>query len=423
MSTQYPLPTLRTLNTKPSWHNRAWRVDRSACFVMTASKHWREIPEERWTYRLGLPPSEHWRLNNPRPASDVRGIKGVCDRYADLTLWARDLWLLHKAEHPYPLRGDFRTGKANALRAHPRPTGPRPHNRPPRAQWVREDSILGHGPVNPNRGLGFNQYKMLGLDSMWHTTLRIERIVQHANLRQHFFVCPVCGLASSPNPQHLKPNTQARLSGRCTKLYLPLCTPREWEDALIAQLWLTSHPHFIAHPNRPLPTEVVQVLNRYGELFEPRQLRCRQCLGLRYGEAKPHQSTKRQRVAFTHEDPGHSLTLRALTNQPPRVARRLTEQSLFLTNLPKLLETPVALPPPPTGEDIGEGLAEGRATDASNPTSGSAAPSPQASPAGRGGKSVDALPDAAKEKLMLLLAGRLPAFQKIKGFKESEHDA
>ena len=285
MHTTPSIPTLESLHTKPTWHNRAGRIDRSACFVLTVSKHWRDIPEDDWTYRLGLPPSEQWRLNNPRPAHDVRGLKGLCDRYAEATFWARALWLLHKGEQPYPLRGDFRTAKSNAMKAG---AG---------AQWMREDRVLGDGPVNPNRGVGFNQYKMLGLDAAWHTTVRIERVVQHAKLRQHFFVCPVCGpLAAAQRagveterhasktlpPARCAAAKKQSLPGRVTKLYLPLCTPREGEDAMIAQLWLKTH----TKPNHPLTPDEAKLIERYGALFEPRQLRCRQCLGLRYGEVK-----------------------------------------------------------------------------------------------------------------------------------------
>ena len=49
-----------------------------------------------------------------------------------------------------------------------------------------------------------------------------------------------------------------------TKLYLPLCTEREREDARLAELWLNTH----TNPNRPLPPEAIQLIERYGELFD-----------------------------------------------------------------------------------------------------------------------------------------------------------
>ena len=39
-------------------------------------------------------------------------------------------------------------------------------------------------------------------------------------------------------------------------------------------------------PNRPLSPDEAKLIERYAELFPDRQLRCRQCLGLRYGEVK-----------------------------------------------------------------------------------------------------------------------------------------
>ncbi|MEM9345626.1 MAG: hypothetical protein AAGB26_03300 [Planctomycetota bacterium] len=351
-------PKLHTLNTKPTWHNRAGRVDRSACFVLTVRQHWRGIPEGEWNYRLGLPPSGAWRLNNPRPAHDIHGLKGLCDRYAEVTFSARDLWLLHRHDPPYPLQGDFRTAKSNALR-----TGER-------AQWMRKDHILGDGPVNPNRGAGFKQYKRLGLPAEWQTTLRIERVVQHAKLRQHFFVCPLC-------------------SSRSTKLFLPLCTPREGEDALIAQLWLKSHLGNVTNPNRPLSADAAKLIERYGALFEPRQLRCRQCLGLRYGELKPS---------------GNAYAGKLVPTIHRGVVQRLTDQDLFLSNLPKLLAKPSALAPLPAGEDTGEGSATGRVASGTKPSIGSAEPSPRPSPVGREGKTVDALSREEKERLYMLLA-------------------
>ncbi|MEZ6191261.1 MAG: hypothetical protein R3C45_08220 [Phycisphaerales bacterium] len=42
------LPTFETFATKPSWHNRAGRIDRSACVELKPSDLWRDIPRERW---------------------------------------------------------------------------------------------------------------------------------------------------------------------------------------------------------------------------------------------------------------------------------------------------------------------------------------------------------------------------------------
>jgi hypothetical protein len=287
-----PPPCLVTLDDKPSWHNRAGRVDRSACFVVSASKLWRRIPESHWQHRTA---STKPALRDGGAAAACEANrrvlpKGLCDRHATLTLWARDLWLMHRWEPPYPLAGDFRTAKANALQAHI------PRSKTPQIiQATRDLDVLGKGPINPNRGVGFNLYKQLGLDCLWKTTLRIERIVQHDKLKQHFLVCPACGedrrieaAGSQPadalvgSSAGCEPAASGTLPGRVTKLYLPLCTPQEYDDAQLARLWLQSH----THPNRPWPPDALRLIERYGELFEGRSLRCRACLGIRYGEAK-----------------------------------------------------------------------------------------------------------------------------------------
>lgn len=354
MKTHAPPLELASLHTKPSWHNRAGRVDRSACLVITAGEHWRRIGEEDWTYTFAA-------------RQPLRSARGKCDRWVDLGFSARHLWLLHKAEQPYTLQGDFRTAKSNAMKARPGDTPA------PRAQMARKDAVLGDGPINPNRGVGFKHYKRLGLDCLWEATVRLERIVQHARLRQHFFVCPVCSAA-----------TNNRL-GRCTKLYLPLCTPREYDDALLAQLWLDTH----MNPNRPLAKQAVALIERYGELFEPRRLRCRRCLGLRYGEVKP---------------PSQASTGR-LPERARRVAARSlpiqTEQSMFLQNLPRLLAEPGG--PPPTAEDRGERQTQGRMITPHKPPHG-----------------IDTLPQADQNKLLMLIAGRLQSFKRLEKLKRGQ---
>ncbi len=349
-------PKLQTLHTKPSWHNRAGRVDRSACFVLTASQLWRRVPDDQWTYRLGKPlrnasadhsqPPVHNRAGKPqrcvRPGVARRLPKSLCDRYADHPLYARDRWLLHKWQQPDPLQGDFRTTKTNALKSRQR------------AQPMRQDAVLGTGPINPNRGVGFAMgLKRLGPDCLWNTTLRIERIVQHANLKQHFLICPVCrsvAAGSQPGGQttpihpsgHGPTATKSSLpklpGGRVTKLYLPLCTEQEYDDAQLAHLWLQTH----THPNRPLSPTALQLINRYSEFFDPpdapgRQLRCRHCLGLRYGEVKPTKAAnaigglaqQRTKINKTADPIGGFAA-----------PRHSTEQTLLLQNLPKLLKKP-----------------------------------------------------------------------------------
>ena len=83
-----PPPTLKTLRSKPSWHNRNGRIDRSACFVLTAARLWRRVHEDDWRYRVKQPPA-----NRGASAGQARRLtKGLVDRDAELTLTARDLW-------------------------------------------------------------------------------------------------------------------------------------------------------------------------------------------------------------------------------------------------------------------------------------------------------------------------------------------
>lgn len=288
-------PHLKTLPTRPSWHNRAGRVDRSACFSLTAAKLWRLIDEASWSYTFAA-------------RQYTRHAKGRCDRHAEITLTARDLWLLHKRETPQRIDGDRRTTKSNAMRGGGRGTGAGVQQGI-RAQTPTPNAApcTPHPAINPNRGAGFAMgLKRLGLDCMWDTTLMIQRIVQHDKLKQHFIVCPACrprndgsGGMDIPVCRSAQPNRNAPRGtsppanklrsklppGLATKLYLPLCTEQEYEDAQRARLWLTTH----TDPNRPLSPGAAQLIKRYGELFQDpasRQLRCRHCLGLRYGQAK-----------------------------------------------------------------------------------------------------------------------------------------
>jgi hypothetical protein len=336
-----PPPDLATLATPPSWHNRAGRVDRSCCFTLTAAELWRRIPDDGW--RATAPPAHGGGQATPSP----RGVVKRPDRVGTLALTAEQLWLIHRNQQPAPLRGDFRTPKSNAFKpgeeatrwwnaaraqgtAGPGPGVPGPPGGPaacdaaakktpnanPLAGRPATPTPLDPPAVNPTRGAGFSMgLKMLGLPADWSTTLTVERYAQHAKLKQHFLICPVCAAAAAhvgetqadsrrptdagrhapgrtqPSGARRSPANQTPPSqrpsgglppGRVTKLYLPLCTPREWEDARLAHLWVLSH----TDPNRPYTRPVLGLLERYAELFPGRKLRCRQCLGLRYGEVK-----------------------------------------------------------------------------------------------------------------------------------------
>lgn len=291
MASSPPIPRLTSLDQRASWCNRAGRVDRSACFTLTAAKLWRLIPEDGWSRRFGTTHTTRHADAEPKAKRLVSSDRHDTpsprrpDRIGLITLAAEDLWFRHRFEKPNPLRGDYRTTKSSALKAGADAT-----------RWWREVSNTPAGrmkpgqldppAINPNRGAGFSRgLKMLGLSAEWSTTLTIERYAQHDKLKQHFLVCPVCGPGmGGPDDGRDGHRTDKKKlpGGRVTKLFLPLCTRREWEDAQRAWLWLQTH----TKPNRPLPAEQVQLIERYGELFPGRQLRCRVCLGLRYGEVK-----------------------------------------------------------------------------------------------------------------------------------------
>ncbi|MFG0251403.1 MAG: hypothetical protein ACF8NJ_00855, partial [Phycisphaerales bacterium JB038] len=92
-----------------------------------------------------------------------------------------------------------------------------------------------------------------------------------AGRTQHFLRCPTC-------PR------------KCVKLYLPQCTQQESDDALRAQRHLQ---HLARHfPNHPGTDHEALLHARYHLLFHPRQLKCRHCLGIRYGETR--KTTTRQ---------------------------------------------------------------------------------------------------------------------------------
>ncbi len=270
MSHPRPHPlSLPTLHTKPSWHNRAGRIDRSACAVLPASAIWR---------RASFTP-------DPHPAGRTH--------IADFTLTARRFDRLLDFVRPRILKGDRRTSKSNAMRPEERLI-PTPHD----------------VACNPNHGA--TRTKRLCLNYDWTQTIRIERwcfprneqksaralahlhdrerrlddvapwsSMPRAELRQflgypesrtqHFLICPVC-------------------KRKCVKLFLPLCTQQESDDSVIVENYLRDIAR--RFPNSPGTPLEAQLSQRYGLLLHPRQLKCRHCLGLRYGDVR--KTAKRQ---------------------------------------------------------------------------------------------------------------------------------
>ncbi len=217
-------PSLKTLRHRPTWINRAGRVDRYACFDLRASDIWRLVP------------TGDWRKAIRSPRAKTRLIAR-----ATITLCAAQLQRIRDARLPLALAGAHRTAKSNAAKVHP-------HQR------------------------------TLALPDDWACKLTLERWRMHARLTQHFFQCPACGQAEGGNRQSKIDNRKS------LKLFLITPTPDEWRDAQRAATFLsTHHDQLIRHQQFDLMT---QLFDRYSALFPPRQLLCRTCLGIRYGEVK-----------------------------------------------------------------------------------------------------------------------------------------
>ena len=234
-----PLPTL---HTKPSWHNRTGRPDRSACAVLNATDidyqaHYQPTPHYYRNARCPTPPP-------PNPKKPIAVGTATVDAYT----------LLHtiRWELPHQLQGDLRTKKANALKS-------------------RYDPIPGEPTANPNRGA--TRTKILGLPACtlphphgWQQTITVHRVHLHTTLKMSYILCPRC-------------------KKRARKLFLPLCTEQEYLDARLAHAAINMFR--ARHPNAPGTQEEADLIKRYSALFPPRSLLCKQCLNLRYGEAKP----------------------------------------------------------------------------------------------------------------------------------------
>jgi hypothetical protein len=249
--TSFPLPPLPTLHTRPSWLNRAGRVDRSACAELRAS-------EARLLIEL---PTRRRRS----PGLEAQGT---------VTISAHRLWLFHRTRLPFQLLGDHRSPKSNAMKLHPTDTPSTAWRSPLTHEWPY------FGFINPNRGA--SQTKMLGLWEDWAQTIMIQRHRLHARLAEHYLRCP-CAKQSHAHD----------CVGKAKKLFMPLCTAEEARDADAAERWLTMLDAWHAAAHRPMDGDLMrrraQVWERYGVLFRSpggRHLCCRGCLGVRYGEVK-----------------------------------------------------------------------------------------------------------------------------------------
>lgn len=248
------LLTLATFHTKPSWLNRAGRIDRGACAELKASDLWRRVPQRDWIKRSLRDPGYY--SGTPRLLADGR---------ADVTLY--DLSYLHGGRRPHAHKGDYRTQKSNVFK-------PADENKFRRGPWLTPAGVRraidpartarGFGVANPNKGTSCS--KTLGLPADWSQQLTVQRWRIHPHLAQHFFACPHC-------------------KQRALKLFLPLCYHEELRDAGFARLWLDSHEKCI-NRSPTLRPQASKLIQRYGPLFTPRRMLCRKCLRLRYGDVR-----------------------------------------------------------------------------------------------------------------------------------------
>src|SRR5262245_61677374 len=118
MSSPLDLPSLPTLQNKPSWLNFAGNLDRSACVELRIGEYrkargwrgYREVYDEEaevWETRYVVEP-----FLDERPAVNGRG------RISSGYVTIRESDLVHALRHRVarPLAGDWRTTRANTMR-------------------------------------------------------------------------------------------------------------------------------------------------------------------------------------------------------------------------------------------------------------------------------------------------------------------
>jgi hypothetical protein len=258
-------PHLATLTLKPSWVNRAGSIDRSACCEIRASELWRLID------------SSGWKPVRSRNGPEAQG---------SVTITGRMLRDFHDHRLPFELIGDRRTAKSNVMKGR-----------------VKD--------ANPNKGA--SREKKLGLwaageigfpDQGWTQTLRVERWARgnsklaksdkgtkrqrEKTAEDHPVPLSLCP-SVTPSNQHFLICPQCH--NKFVKLFLPLTTQAEENDAELAEGWIRliqAHPRFRLQldRNQALRTRFDRITARYGLLFRSRRMLCRKCLGLRYGEVK-----------------------------------------------------------------------------------------------------------------------------------------
>lgn len=303
------LGSLPTVFEPAAWWNNRGRVDRSACFDLSAKE----------AMGLGRAPA----------VAAENGIGRLTTRVFELG--PEDLRAIDRQRPPRSVRGDYRW-KAPAMQ--PEAIGrksrwDREAKRGRRAlKRLRTPYLDGPDHLcvgNPNKGASAT--KVMGLPPGWHQAMRVETwemgfvppgdprlpvSIADKGLvaRRHFLICPgverlmkgtvapakVGGRwddPAKPPPLSTRPRGSNAPRGRrihacverAQKLYLPLCTEQELKDAGAVQRWLLQL-------NRMRDAGLVEarqseleaaLIGRYGPLFQPRVMLCKECLGMRYG--------------------------------------------------------------------------------------------------------------------------------------------
>jgi hypothetical protein len=258
-----PTPHLATLKAKPSWHNRAGRTDRSACCELSV-RDARKLAQRAGVCDAAWKSASSSSSVQPSYISVDAGSQTPARARTStsasiaLTITAAQLFTLHSARNPCVLQGDKRTPKSNAMRVN----GCLSYN--PNAGACR-DKILGL-PAEP---IEWQQPITL----LCPTRSQCDRAQRNSHdnpvpaANNHFLLCPAC-------------------DAKVRKLFLPLCTDAEFDDAMLAQSWLRMYDHMIRRHMTEVYALRTKIIARYGLLFAPRTLACRMCLGIRYGESK-----------------------------------------------------------------------------------------------------------------------------------------
>jgi hypothetical protein len=308
-----PPPFLATLASKPSWVNRSNNTDRSACCEVRASELWRCIE------------AGHWKKSR----SSSRNACSQRQAVARIIITARMLKDLHNHRMPRELIGDRRSFKSNVMKG--RVPGSNPNKGASREKKL---GLWGAGEIGfPAAG--------------WSQELRVERWLRFPLSSLQSFCATVSVRASAPpRNQHflICPGCETKV----VKLFLPLTTQAEEDDAELAEGWvrlIEAHPKFRLQRTRdPVVRDLCdRIVNRYGLLFRGRKLLCRGCLGLKYGEIRRTRRLARNMDIFKNFE---------LSRKEKAALRRLND-ALYLIRRSKQVALMFGDDPASSGE-IGE---------------------------------------------------------------------